>query len=138
MDIVVRVAAVPHWTLLYAGLNALLALYLAFRTSQQRLKGNVIFGEGGYEPLKLAIRAHANNVEYVPLVLVLIALLEIAAQPAWLIHALGASLLTGRVLHAIGLSSTGESSPPRLYGTLLTWAALLVAAGWSIAVPFVG
>jgi hypothetical protein len=36
-------------------------------------------------------------------------------------------LTLGRLLHAIGVSRTSESSPPRLVGTLLTWVALLVA-----------
>jgi len=138
MDLVAPVAAIPHWTLLYAGLNALLTLNLAIRASQQRIKGNVIFGDGGYAPLTLAIRAHANNIEYVPLTLVLIGFLEIAGQPFWLIHALGATLFVGRALHAVGLSRTGESTPPRFYGILLTWITLLVAAGWSIAAAFIG
>ncbi len=136
MDTIVLAAAMPHWTLLYAGLNALVALNLAIRVSQHRMKGNVIFGEGEYEPLKLAIRSHANNAEYVPLVLVLIGLLEMSGQPAWAIHALGGGLLLGRVLHAAGLSRTGESSPPRFYGILLTWAVLLVAAAWSVVAAF--
>lgn len=134
MDTIIIAATVPQWTLLYAGLNALLALYLAIRVGQQRMKGNVIFGDGDYQPLKLAIRTHANNVEYVPLILILIALLEMAGQPGWLIHALGGGLLLGRILHALGLSRTGESSPPRFYGVLLTWVVLLVAAAWAVVV----
>ncbi|MCF4165043.1 MAPEG family protein [Zavarzinia compransoris] len=128
----------PHWTLLYAGLNALVTFALAFRVGLQRMKANVIFGPGAEvdSPLQRAIRAHANNVEYVPLTLMLIALLEIAGQPAWLIHALGAALFVGRVAHGIGLNMTAESSPGRLYGILLTWIALLVAAIWSIVTVF--
>lgn len=130
--LVPALAALPHWTLLYAGLNGLLSFALAFRVGQQRMKSNVIFGDGGNPGLQRAIRAHANNVEYVPLTLVLIGLLEIAGQPAWAIHILGAALFLGRALHAAGLSATEESSPPRLYGILLTWAALLAAALWCI------
>lgn len=125
-------AALPHWTLLYAGLNGLLSFTLAFRVGQQRMKSNVIFGDGGDAALQRAIRAHANNVEYVPLTLVLIGLLELAGQPVWAIHVLGAALFAGRALHAIGLSASSESTPPRLYGILLTWLALLGAALWCI------
>ena len=42
-------------------------------------------------------------------------------------HVVGLALTIGRILHAIGVSRTGESSPPRLVGTLLTWISQLVA-----------
>ncbi|MCW0181503.1 MAG: MAPEG family protein [Zavarzinia sp.] len=130
--LVPSLAALPQWTLLYGGLNGLLSFVLAFRVSQLRMKSNVIFGDGGDGAIQRAIRAHANNVEYVPLTLVLIGLLEIAGQPAWAINAMGAALFIGRALHAIGLTSTEDSSPPRFYGILLTWAALVAAALWCI------
>lgn len=132
------IAAAPHWTLLYAGLNALVSFALAFRVGQQRMKSNVIFGDGGNPDLQRAIRAHANNVEYVPLTLVLIGLLELAGQPAWAIHALGAGLFLGRVLHGLGLSTSEESTPGRFYGILLTWLTLLVSAVWCITAALLG
>ncbi|TDP46086.1 MAPEG family protein [Zavarzinia compransoris] len=125
-------ASPPHWTLLYAGLNGLLSFALAFRVGLQRMRANVIFGAGDDPGLQRAIRAHGNNVEYVPLALVLIGFLEVAGQPGWLVHALGAALFLGRALHAFGLSMTEEGSPGRLYGILLTWIVLAVASTWSV------
>ena len=52
----------------------------------------------GGDPLMLRrIRGHANFAEYTPLALVLITLLELAGEPRWELHALGASLLAGRL-----------------------------------------
>ncbi|WP_165837748.1 MAPEG family protein [Zavarzinia aquatilis] len=130
--LVAPLAALPHWTLLYAGLNGLLSFALAFRVGLQRMKSNVIFGDGGDSALQRAIRAHGNNVEYVPLTLVLIGLLELSGQPGWAIHVLGAALFAGRALHGIGLSISAEGTPPRLYGILLTWGALVVSAVWCV------
>lgn len=126
-------AHAPHWTLLYAGLNGLLSFGLAFRVGARRMKANVIFGAGDDPALQRAIRAHSNNVEYVPLALVLIGFIEMAGEAPWLIHGLGSALFLGRALHAYGLSLTEESSPGRFYGILLTWGVLLVASVWSIA-----
>lgn len=124
----------PHWTLLYAGLNVLVTFALSFMVGIQRMRAKVVFGAGaaGDTPLQRAIRAHGNNIEYVPLILVLIALLEMTGQPVWLIHTLGAGLFVGRVAHGVGLSLSAGSSAGRGVGVLLTWIAMLVAAVWAI------
>lgn len=60
-------------------------------------------GDGGNEALQLAIRAHANAVEYIPIALALLFMLEFNGAPKLLVHILGVTLLIGRVLHAMGL-----------------------------------
>ena len=116
-------------TALYAGLNALVVMVLAFLVVRQRGKSGLGIGEGPAEgPLHRAIRAHANAVENVPLALVLLTVLELSGASVILLHGVGAGLLLGRVLHGFGLSRSGGTSVPRLVGTLLTWAALITAA----------
>lgn len=68
-----------------------------------------------------------------PFAIVLLALLEWSAVWSWMIHALGAVLVVGRLLHAQGLSKSGGVSSGRFVGTLLTWLVLLVAALAGIA-----
>jgi uncharacterized membrane protein YecN with MAPEG domain len=90
-------------TSIYASLSALLIVKLALPVINLRRKNRVSVGDGGNEQLQLAIRTHANAVEWVPITLLLLLTLELNGAPTMLIHALGATLLIGRILHAMGL-----------------------------------
>lgn len=114
---------------LYGACIAVLAVVLAARVVILRRQLRVGVGDGGNRILSLAIRAHANLVEHAPLALLLLLLLEAAGESPWMLHAIGMLLLGGRLLHAWGLSRHAGVSFGRFYGTALTWAALLVAAG---------
>lgn len=113
---------------IYVGFNLLINLFLAYRVSAGRLRSNVMSGTEGDDGLYNASRAHTLNVEYVPLALIALITLHILSAPVWLLHVVGIFLTLGRILSAIGVSRSRESSPARLYGTLLTWVAQLVAA----------
>jgi uncharacterized membrane protein YecN with MAPEG domain len=111
----------------YAGLNALIALVLVFLVERQRLKTRTMLGAGGHPALEQAIRAHGNFVEYVPLILLLLLLLELGGlRPRWL-HVLGIVLTLARILHAWGLSTNPGRSFGRAAGAGLTWLTLLAA-----------
>ncbi len=90
-------------TSIYASLLALLIVKLSLAVIKLRRKNRVSVGDGGHEELQLAIRAHANAVEYIPITLMLLLTLELNGAPKILIHILGVTLLTGRILHAMGL-----------------------------------
>ncbi|MFP3943031.1 MAG: MAPEG family protein [Alphaproteobacteria bacterium] len=113
----------------YAGLNALIMFTLALMVVRARRKTGV--GLGHDEPttlLRRAYRAQANNVEYVPMALILLGILELAQSPALFLHLLGGMLTVGRIAHAWGLSRSGERSPGRAVGIVLTWISFLTAA----------
>lgn len=65
----------------YAALLALLLLALSMRVVDGRRRFGVNLGDGGNAAMQRRIRAHANFIEYVPLLLILLALLEAAALP---------------------------------------------------------
>ncbi|MGZ5056425.1 MAG: MAPEG family protein [Methylobacter sp.] len=90
-------------TAIYASLSALLIVRLSLSVIKLRRKNRVSVGDGGNEALQLAIRAHANAVEYIPIALMLLFMLEFNGAPKLLVHILGVTLLIGRVLHAMGL-----------------------------------
>ena len=90
-------------TSIYASLAALLIVRLALSVIKLRRKKRISVGDGGNEELQLAIRAHSNAVEYIPITLLLLLMLELNGAPKILIHVFGASLLIGRILHAMGL-----------------------------------
>jgi uncharacterized membrane protein YecN with MAPEG domain len=112
-------------TALYAGLLGLLLLALAINVVRGRAAFKVDFGDGGNPALLQRQRVHGNAVEYVPIGLVLLLLLELNGASAPVLHALGATLFVARVLHAWGLSTTTGRSPGRLLGTIATWLVLL-------------
>lgn len=115
-------------TAIYAALATILVLTLAFRVVLARYRAHVGLGSGGDAELLRRIRVHANALENLPLALILLLLLDYNAFPAAWLHGCGVTLITGRVLHAIGLSRSAGSSPGRALGMLLTWGVMLVMA----------
>ncbi len=74
------------------------------------------------------MRAHANAVEYLPIGLILLLLVELNQARPLLVHVLGATLVGGRVLHAIGLSKNAGISPGRTLGMIFSLLAILAMA----------
>lgn len=78
--------------------------------------------------LQRKVRAHGNFVEYVPLALLFILVLELMQSPAWLLWLLGSALTVGRIAHAWGLIKTYGPSPGRAIGFFLTWFVYIIGA----------
>jgi uncharacterized membrane protein YecN with MAPEG domain len=115
-------------TPLYAAALALWFLVLTLRVVQVRGKTGVFLGDGGNTALQRAIRGHANFAEYVPLALLLLAILEISRFSLYVIHGLGLTLLLARLLHGYALSFRTEFRFGRYWGALLTLVVLAVEA----------
>lgn len=112
-------------TAIYAALGALLVLALGFNVSWRRRTLGVGLGSGGEERLRLAIRAHANAVEWLPTSLLLLLLLELNGGSSALLHGFGIALLVARLGHAEGLLRHGGGvSVGRFCGTLVTWVVI--------------
>lgn len=122
----------PKITLLFASLHILLMLVLAIRVVGHRRALKIGIGDGGDTRLARKVRAHANFIEYVPLALLMLALLELGGLGAMWLWALGGTLLLARVLHAAGLSRHAGYSFGRFWGTVLTWLALVAMAGMGV------
>jgi uncharacterized protein len=110
---------------LYVGLNIFVLIALIFMVIVQRRKHKVVIGDGGQKSLMLAIRAHANAVEVMPMALVGIVALAGAGASAIVIHVLGILLTVGRGLHAYGLSNNEGTSFGRMAGMMLSLLALI-------------
>lgn len=117
----------------YIALHAILLVVLSALVVKARTKSETLFGEGDSPALKRAIRVQANFVEYVPIALLVLLALELSGASALGVHALGAALFVGRVLHALGLSQTESTSKGRFLGTLITFLVLLLGAIYLIA-----
>ncbi|MBL4910722.1 MAG: MAPEG family protein [Alteromonadaceae bacterium] len=113
---------------LYTSILALFLIALAFNIIKLRFKFQVGLGDGGEQPLIKAIRIHGNFIEYMPLALILLASYELNGGNELYLHIIGIVLVTGRVLHAMGLSKTVGASLPRQIGMLSTFIVLFVLA----------
>jgi len=110
----------------YAGLLALWFLVLSVRVVRTRQGKAVSLGDGGHEDLQRRVRGHGNFAEYVPLVLLMMALLELGHQSRYLLHAMGILLVAARVLHGYALSFTRAFFRGRFWGVVITFLLLLV------------
>ncbi len=112
---------------LYAGSLALWFLVLSYRVVGRRRAG-ISLGDGGDPGMLRVVRGHANFAEYVPLALIMLAILELGGTPLIVLHVLGLALLAGRLLHGYALSFTQQFGFGRFWGTLLTYGVLVVEA----------
>lgn len=113
---------------LYAAVLTLMFLALSVRVIRLRRRLKVALGDGGHSELLRATSAHANCIEYVPLGLLLVLLVEQAAAPILFVHLVAGLLLVGRAAHAYGISQTAENFRFRVTGMVLTFASLTLAA----------
>jgi uncharacterized membrane protein YecN with MAPEG domain len=125
-------------TLTFAGVAALINLWLAIRCGQARTTEKVSIGDGGNEAVIRRMRAHANYIENTPFVLIMIAAVELAntpgAAPGWLWIVAGVYFL-GRVAHGLGMDG-GTLGKGRMVGTLITMLTLLGLAAYCISIPY--
>lgn len=115
-------------TPVYASLLALFFLYLSFCVIRLRRTVLVGVGDGGDELLQRAIRVHGNFAEYVPFALLLLGMAELNGLGGVWVHILGVLLLSGRALHAYGVSKPKEDLRIRIAGMAMTFSMLLIGA----------
>ena len=119
-------------TAIYAGLLGLIGIVLAAGSGWIRSKTGISLGDGGNAEQLLAVRRHGNFAEWVPMALILIAILELNGVPAVAIHLLGAALVLARIAHPLGLDIVEQSRAARGIGAGVTALVVLVASIWSI------
>lgn len=88
---------------LYIVLSTLMLIKLSIDVSRLRVQYQIAFGDGGFYELQTAIRVHGNAVEYVPIAMLLLVMMEMNGANGWMIHLCGIILLAGRLLHYYGL-----------------------------------
>jgi uncharacterized membrane protein YecN with MAPEG domain len=94
---------------IYIALTAFLIVWLSLKVIGYRHRLQVNLGDGDRDELRLAIAAQLNAIEYIPIALLLLVVLELNGAPVVLIHAFGIALLTGRLLHAKAMLSDNLS-----------------------------
>ena len=122
-------------TLTIAGAAAIVNIWLALRIVTLRYKAKISVGDGGNPLLSARMRAQLNFIEYTPLVLILMGLIEFARGTHNCLWAAGIIYIFGRVLHPFGMDKPAPH-PLRAAGALTTWIVLLGLAGYAISIPY--
>lgn len=126
-------------TLLFAGIFAIFALVLSFRAGFYRGASgiSVLFGDPVDKELAVRVRRHQNFLEYVPIMLILMAAIELNGGSATFLYGAGLVLIIARIAHAFGLQHDDMGHVGRLIGAAGTALITLVTACYAlwIAVP---
>jgi len=121
--------------LVTAGAAALLNFWLGLRVSRLRISEKILVGDGGNPRLLARMRAQLNFAEYAPLVLILIALVELArGTQAWL-WGVALVFIIGRILHAFGMDGW---RPGRMIGIATTMLTMLGLAAYAVYLGYTG
>ncbi|MGY0573021.1 MAPEG family protein [Bradyrhizobium sp. RDM12] len=96
---------IPAITANYLAILALIYAALALQVIRLRRNSSAPFSDGGNDGLRSAIRAHGNFMEYVPIIALMVALLEMSGASPARIHLLMGALVLSRLLHPLGMSA---------------------------------
>ncbi len=117
-------------TPIYAAIFTLIMVGLSAYVIKMRYKHRVVLGDGGNREMLRAIRAHGNFIEYVPMALILLVILELNGGDEIVLHGLAGTLLGGRIAHLIGLNA--KKPIFRQLGMVLTYGVLVGLAGLTL------
>jgi len=123
-------------TLTIAGAAAIVNFWLAIRIVALRIKLKVLIGDGGNALLQTRMRAQLNYMEYTPLILILLGLIEFARGTSTWLWAAGIIYILGRIVHPFGMDKQ-TTHPLRAVGIITTWIVLIGLAAYAISIPYV-
>lgn len=119
------------FVIVFAFLFVLLSMHVI--TLRQTYK--VAMGDAGHEDLKRAIAAHANFIQYVPFMLIILAMCEMSDMNYRLLFMLGFLMLFSRGCHAYSMvvyeANAEDGADPlrfRKTGMVGTFAALILGS----------
>ena len=117
-----------------AAICAIMLLITAIDTVRHRMRIGAAFGDKGDALLVSASRSHANLAEHAPIVVLMMAFLELGQASHTGLVAIGALFVVGRAAHIIGLYAPVDTKPPlpRSIGVISTWLVMLVLSGWTL------
>ena len=121
----------PAITATYLGALGLIYAFLGLRVARFRRGNKIVFGDGDDRYLRSAIRAHANFAEYVPIIVIMNALLEMGGAASVQMHVLLGTLTASRILHPFGMHAkpmTPQFIVGRIVGMILTFLVLVASA----------
>lgn len=122
-------------TLTIASAAALINLWLGFRVSRLRIRHKISVGDQDNDQVRCRMRAQANFIEYTPLFLILLGLVELARGSQTWLWAVAILYILARLAHPFGMDRPAPNRL-RLAGILVTWLVLLGLALYAVAIPY--
>ncbi|MDX1508230.1 MAG: MAPEG family protein [Woeseiaceae bacterium] len=121
-------------TLMYASIFALFGLFLSFRAGSFRGKTgiSVLYGEPQNMELAERARVHQNFLEYVPLVVIMMAAIEVNGGSPWFLFVVGDLLILFRIAHAVGLRHDNIAHKGRFIGAFGTMLVSVACAAYGL------
>lgn len=121
-------------TAFVAAICAIMLLITGIDTVRQRMRVKAPFGDNADQKLISASRSHGNLAEHAPIVILLMAFLEMSRAHHVGLMAVGALFLAGRIAHIFGLYAPMNTKPPlaRSVGVIVTWLTLGLLSGWTL------
>ncbi|MFT5592521.1 MAG: putative membrane protein YecN with MAPEG domain [Oceanicoccus sp.] len=108
-------------TALYGALLGFLLLHLAYLVVMTRQKYKSALGHKN-DDILIAARNHANAAEYIPIMLILLALAELNGAANGILHIIGALFVAARYIYAWGFRASEEKTHPgRYWGIVITF-----------------
>ncbi|MDD3288043.1 MAG: MAPEG family protein [Alphaproteobacteria bacterium] len=114
-------------SLLYAGILGLLLTILSFNVMNHWVR---VTGSGRESDLAMrrAERVLNSFVEYVPLSLILLILIELVGTAPFMVHALGIMLVASRLAHAYGSNLVKYAGAMRFIGSQLAFLMMMISS----------
>lgn len=92
-----------YWFAVFVLVNSIILFVLTANVSRLRLKLKISVGDGGHKDMLLAIRAHSNGVEQVPIFALIVLTLSQTQTPDILLALFVVTFTVARVFHAHGM-----------------------------------
>jgi uncharacterized protein len=123
-------------TLTTASLLAVLLFVLSIRVIQARVKNGVSLGIANHPELEVRVRSQANLIEYAPIVLILMGLIESAGGSRTILLAAAAVFIVARLAHPLGMPKPAPNAL-RFVGTIGSFLTLVSLGiyGMILAIP---
>lgn len=121
-------------TAIYAGILAIFALVLSARAGGYRGKAgaSILYGEPINWELAERVRAHQNFLEYVPMIVILMGVIELNGGSSTYLHSVGVLLIVTRIAHAVGLKHDDMGTKGRFIGAGGTALIMFASAIYSV------
>jgi uncharacterized protein len=120
-------------TLVTAAIFGLMLVALGAHVIRGRIKHLMAHGDQGNADMVVRMRTQANFIEYVPMGLILMALLESSGANQIALAYGAAAFVVFRIMHAVGMHLKMPAMPRRI-GAMGTFVTLVLASIWALVI----
>ena len=108
-------------------------IWLTMRIGMVRSAKKISVGDGGDDELSRRMRAQANVIENTPIMLIMIAVIELSRPGNLWLAGVAALYALGRIAHGVGMDG-GVFKAGRSVGTLITMVSLIGLGIWAATI----